>query len=136
MVQKEVGRRLAASPGSKNWSPLSVFSQMVFRIEQCFDVSATHFKPQPQVESSVLRLTPLPGGGDKITPEFQRVVRASFRQRRKTLSNNLVPELISDAATAQEIFQDTGLEPKARAESISIGQFLKLTAALAERKLV
>lgn len=136
MVQKEVGARLAASPGCKDWSPLSIFTQMVFTVDHCFDVAAEHFHPEPQVNSSVLRLTPIEESIIKFTPELEIVVRASFRQRRKTLVNNLSSKLVPTNKDGVEILENLEINPKARAESLSIDQFLNLTAALVERKLV
>ena len=127
---------LAGSPGSKDWSPLSIFIQSVFAVEKCFDVAPSHFTPAPKVTSTVLRLTPHP---EPLVPRsalFEQVVRASFQHRRKLLVNNLVPEIIPNALTAAQILNQVGLGGKARAEAVTIEQFLKLTTELAERKLV
>jgi 16S rRNA (adenine1518-N6/adenine1519-N6)-dimethyltransferase len=136
MVQRELGARIAGSPGSKDWSPLSIFIQSVFAVEKCFDVAPSHFTPAPKVTSAVLRLTPHP---EPLVPHsalFEKVVRASFQHRRKLLVNNLVPEIIPNALTAAEILNQVGLGGKARAEAVTIEQFLKLTTELVERKLV
>ena len=136
MVQKELGARLAASPGGKDWSPLSIFTQMVFRVERHFDVAAAHFHPQPKVNSSVLKLIPLTMPYGKLTPQTQRVVRASFQQRRKLLVNNLVPRLIPQAEQAHKILDAVAIDLKARAEALTIDQFLNLTTHLVKHKLV
>ena len=136
MVQKELGARLAASPGGKDWSPLSIFTQMVFRVERHFDVAAVHFYPQPKVNSSVLKLIPLTMPYGKLTPQTQRVVRASFQQRRKLLVNNLVPRLIPQAEQAHKILDAVAIDLKARAEALTIDQFLNLTTHLVKHKLV
>jgi 16S rRNA (adenine1518-N6/adenine1519-N6)-dimethyltransferase len=122
MVQRELGARIAGSPGSRNWSPLSLFTQLVFDIELCFEVHPKHFRPRSE--------------SDKYTPQLDRVVRTSFKQRRKQLVNNLVPDLVSDANTARDILAALDLDPRIRAETLTIDQFLKLTALLTERKLV
>ena len=136
MVQRELGARIAGSPGSKDWSPLSIFIQSVFRVEKCFDVAPSHFTPAPKVTSTVLRLTPYP---EPLVPDsalFEKVVRASFQHRRKLLVNNLVPEIIPDGITAAEVLCAVGLGGKTRAEEVTIEQFLRLTTELVERKLM
>jgi len=136
MVQRELGGRISGSPGSKDWSPLSVFTQSAFAVERCFDVAPSHFHPRPEVTSTVLRLTPRSGERIETGGAFQRVVRASFRHRRKLLVNNLVPDIIPTAAQAGEILAPLGLGGSARAEAVTIDQFLNLTTALVCRKLV
>lgn len=136
MVQKEMALRLAASPGSKNWSPLSVFTQVMFDVDLCFDVSPESFRPPPKVTSSVVRLTPRTAAVPEYPPDFAGVVQASFRQRRKLLVNNLVPEIVSDNNTARELLSECGLAPDCRAEQVTVAQFLNLTVCLKRRKLV
>lgn len=130
MVQKEVAKRLASLPGSKDWSPLAIFTQLHFHVEICFDVSPQSFNPPPKVTSAVIRLTPVESV-EVTNPElFERIVRASFRQRRKLLSNNLVPDIISDRDALNKLLAKLDLADKCRAEEISIAQFLKLTEAI------
>jgi 16S rRNA (adenine1518-N6/adenine1519-N6)-dimethyltransferase len=136
MVQRELGARVAGSPGSKDWSPLSIFTQSVFGVERCFDVAPSHFTPAPKVTSTVIRLTPHPVPLVRDSAPFEKVVRASFRHRRKLLVNNLVPEIIPDGLTAAEILEQVGLGAKTRAEEVTIEQFLKLTTELVGRKLI
>ena len=136
MVQRELGARIAGSPGSKDWSPLSIFTQSVFRVEKCFDVAPSHFTPLPKVTSTVLRLTPHEKPLVLDSAPFEKVVRASFRHRRKLLANNLVPEIIPDSRTAAEVMRQTGMGEKTRAEEVTIEQFLKLTTTLVDRKLI
>jgi len=136
MVQRELGARIGASPGTKDWSPLSIFTQSVFAAERCFDVAPSNFHPRPEVTSTVLRLTPRSGKRVETGEAFPRVVRASFRHRRKLLVNNLVPDIIPTAGQAVEILAPLGLAGNARAEAVTIDQFLNLTAALVCRKLV
>ena len=136
MVQRELGARIAGSPGSKDWSPLSIFIQSVFKVEKCFDVAPSHFTPAPKVTSTVLRLTPRPEPLVPVSALFEKVVRASFCHRRKLLVNNLVPEIIPDGLTAAEVLKNVGLGGKTRAEEVTIDQFLRLTTELVERKLI
>jgi 16S rRNA (adenine1518-N6/adenine1519-N6)-dimethyltransferase len=135
MVQKELGERLAAEPGSRDWSPLSIFTRLGFEVEARFEVAPKHFRPAPQVTSTVLRLTPR-AKSTPIGPEFDRVVRAAFKQRRKQLVNNLVVGLSAAPESIREVLEKLLLDPKARAESLTIDQFLQLTETLVTCKLV
>jgi len=136
MVQRELGARIAGSTGGKDWSPLSIFTQSVFKVEKCFDVAPSHFTPAPKVTSTVLRLTPHARPLVLNSVTFEKVVRTSFRHRRKLLVNNLVPDIIPDSRTATEIMNQMGLGDKTRAEEVTIDQFLKLTTVLIDRKLI
>ena len=135
MVQKELGERLAAEPGSRHWSPLTIFTRMSFEVEACFEVAPKHFRPAPQVTSLVLKLAPLPTPRP-ISEQFERVVRSAFLHRRKQLANNLVAELGATPDEARVALDKAGLDTRVRAEAVSIDQFLTLTESLAARKLV
>lgn len=136
MVQKELALRLSASAGNKDWSPLSIFTQTLFAVEFGFDVAPSHFRPPPQVTSSVVKLTPRPPETSLPGEAFARVVRTSFKQRRKLLANNLVPEILPTGDEARQILIEAGLEPGCRAEQVTVEQFLSLTACLRRHKLV
>ncbi|MBU8932846.1 MAG: 16S rRNA (adenine(1518)-N(6)/adenine(1519)-N(6))-dimethyltransferase RsmA [candidate division Zixibacteria bacterium] len=132
MVQKEVGQRVAASPGNKNWSPLSIFTQLSFDVHLCFDVAPEHFQPPPKVTSCVIELTPIKKPVAVVHEQlFERVVRTGFRQRRKLLSNNLAPDLLPDTGSVRKLLAQAGLAEDVRAEEVSIAGFLKLTECLA-----
>lgn len=87
MMQKEVGNRVLAKPGSSERGALSVSMQLQFKIEKVCDAKAGAFVPPPKVDSIVLDFTPTASGAelDKVLA----VVRAGFTQPRKTLANNL-----------------------------------------------
>jgi 16S rRNA (adenine1518-N6/adenine1519-N6)-dimethyltransferase len=91
MMQREVARRLAATPGSKDYGILSVFSRMAADVHILFDVRPTAFTPQPRVVSSVIHLDFLDEPRCRVNDEefFRRMVRAVFNKRRKTLRNSL-----------------------------------------------
>jgi 16S rRNA (adenine1518-N6/adenine1519-N6)-dimethyltransferase len=135
MVQAELAARLAATPGSKDWSPLSIFAQTRFRVADQFLVSPKHFRPAPQVTSAVIELTPLPDRDD-LPPLFFDIVRASFKQRRKLLLNNLVPNIVADASALRKALEDCAIPATMRAEQMTVTQFLKLTLHLVQHKLV
>jgi 16S rRNA (adenine1518-N6/adenine1519-N6)-dimethyltransferase len=121
LVQKEVAERLTAHPGSRDYGYLSVQTQASSDAELLFAVPAAAFRPPPKVDSAVVRLTPhshpaLAGLDRKALLDF---VGLSFRQKRKTLRNNLA------ARYARDIL-DTMPEARLRAEQLSIPEFADL----------
>jgi 16S rRNA (adenine1518-N6/adenine1519-N6)-dimethyltransferase len=127
MLQREVVERMAAPPGGKEYGRLSVMLQFRYRIERLFNVPAGAFTPAPKVESSIVRMTPLPAAAlAPVDPQaFASVVAAAFSQRRKTLRNALAPVL------AQEQIERAGVDPGARAETLDVAAFVRLTHAVA-----
>ncbi|MEW6051638.1 MAG: 16S rRNA (adenine(1518)-N(6)/adenine(1519)-N(6))-dimethyltransferase RsmA [Candidatus Zixiibacteriota bacterium] len=130
MVQKEMALRIGGSPGSKNWSPIAIMTQLAFDVRHCFDVSPRHFNPPPKVISSVIRLSPKERGLSVPYEQFDRVLRTAFKQRRKLLANNMVPELVATNGEAQSILERLNLPPNVRAEQMSVDQFEHLTQYL------
>ena len=131
MMQREVANRLTAAPGSHDWSPISIIAQLHFDLTWCFEVPAHAFTPVPDVVSSFVELTPIPVRTDVDLLALDRIVRASFQQRRKQLVNNLVPNVIPDSESARHIIQSLGFRETVRAEELSIDQFCRLTNRLA-----
>jgi len=128
MLQKEVVQRMVAEPGSKQYGRLSVMLQQYFAIELLFTVPPTAFFPPPKVDSAIARLQPL---NEPIHPvenqqHFADVVKQAFSQRRKTLRNTLKPLL------SFEQIASLGIDPQARAETLSITDFAKLANLLTE----
>jgi 16S rRNA (adenine1518-N6/adenine1519-N6)-dimethyltransferase len=130
MVQKEVALRLTATPPGKDWSPLSIFTQLYFAAEYCFQVAPSGFTPQPQVSSAVLRLVPAAARDIPHPCAFEAVVRQAFERRRKTLVNNLVPDIIPDSSAAVSLIGRLGWPANTRAEQLTTEQFLELTDSL------
>ncbi|NII09916.1 16S rRNA (adenine(1518)-N(6)/adenine(1519)-N(6))-dimethyltransferase RsmA [Oleiagrimonas sp. C23AA] len=128
MLQKEVVDRMAAEPGSKTYGRLSVMLQLVCRVEPLFVVPPGAFRPPPKVDSAVVRMVPRPPAERPQTDTalLERVVKAAFAQRRKTLSNAL-----RQLATAEQI-QAAGIDPKARAETVPPQGYVQLCQALAD----
>lgn len=127
MMQREVANRITAAPGSHDWSPISIVAQLHFDLTCCFEVPPQAFTPIPEVVSAFVELRPMPLRTDVDFAALDKVVRASFQQRRKQLINNLVPNLLPDSETAKRVFQFLGLKETVRAEELSIDQFCKLT---------
>ncbi|MBD3402230.1 ribosomal RNA small subunit methyltransferase A [candidate division GN15 bacterium] len=136
MVQKELAERLAASPDSKAWSPLSIFTQLHFDPAIAFDVSPIAFEPPPGVTSSVITLYPHEAPAIEHEGIFRSVVRAAFAQRRKQLTNNLSRAFHVRAETVREVLEEMSLPATVRAEQVTIEQFLALTKHLRARTIV
>jgi 16S rRNA (adenine1518-N6/adenine1519-N6)-dimethyltransferase len=132
MVQKEVGDRLAARPGSKEYGLLSATAQLYSRIEKLFTVPPDAFSPPPKVNSAVVRLVLSPRleslGVDEA--EFIRFLKLSFGQKRKTLWNNLKTRYASGDLT--RAMQRARVKPTIRAEALSLEQNAALFRALGE----
>ena len=137
MVQKEVAQRIAAKPGSADYSAFTVFCQYYAEPELLFDVPAGCFLPQPKVTSAVIQLKcrkELPWD-IKDKDIFFRTVKASFAMRRKKLQNGLAagfPEL--GKAGAGEVIAACGLPENVRGETLGIPEFACLANEIARRK--
>jgi len=136
MMQKEFAQRVISSPGSKDWSPLAIFTQQFFKIEKGFDIPPDCFSPQPKVTSSFLKFTPDKKGEIIHFAQFEKLVRLAFKQRRKILLNNLIPDIIPDLVVAKEIFEKLKISEKSRAEQLSTEQFLALTNYLVNHNII
>ena len=125
MFQKEVVDRLAASPRTKDYGRLSVLAQHVCTVQRLFDIAPTAFVPPPKVVSSVVRLTPKPAAERlaDLAP-LERVTAAAFGQRRKMLRGSLSGLLPDPVASLESL----GIAPTARAEELSVGDFVRLAA--------
>ena len=125
MFQKEVVSRLIAAPRSKSYGRLSVMTQWICEVQNCFDLPAHVFLPPPKVTSSVAhfsRRAEIHGRFDKM----EHVVAAAFSQRRKTLKKSMKSAFphIESALSGLEI------PATARAEELSVAQFVDLARAL------
>ena len=130
MVQKEVAQRIAAQPGSADYSAFTVFCQYYAEPEILFDVPAHCFLPQPKVTSAVITLRTRKNIPWEISDKniFFRTVRASFAMRRKKLANGLCagfPELGKQGAA--ETIAACGFDNNVRGETLSISQFAALS---------
>ena len=137
MVQKEVAQRIAAKPGSADYSAFTVFCQYYAEPELLFDVPAHCFLPQPKVTSAVITLrTRKEKPWDVLVEDiFFRTVRASFAMRRKKLSNGLAsgfPELGKTGAA--EVIEAAGFDANVRGETLSIPEFARIANEIVKRK--
>ena len=124
MLQLEVVERLAASPGGKDWGRLGLMAQFQCEVEHLFEAPPNAFYPPPKVQSAVVRLTPHSETPypDTDRASFARVVTQAFSQRRKTLRNNF-KGILDDSD-----FKALQIDPSARAETLSIDDFVAITA--------
>lgn len=131
MMQKEVAERLSAKPNTKAYNSLSIAVQYYTETSIVTTVPRTVFKPQPNVDSAVIKLQSLGEKKIKVSNEdmFFRVVKGSFVQRRKTIYNNLATSF-NNVLTKQQItdiLQEASIEPSRRGESLAIEEFVKLS---------
>ena len=137
MVQKEVAQRIAALPGTEDYSAFTVFCQYYAEPKLLFDVPAHCFMPQPKVTSAVIQLKVRQERNWDILDEkiFFRVVRASFAMRRKKLSNGLAsgfPELGKQGAV--DVIVAAGFDENVRGETLSIPEFAKIANEIVKRR--
>ena len=127
MFQKEVVDRLAAKPRTKDYGRLSVLAQHVCEVRRLFDVPPSAFVPPPKVISSVAQLTPRPAA-DRLAnlAPLERITAAAFGQRRKMLRGALAGTFADPIATLEGL----GLSPTARAEELSVADFVRLASVL------
>jgi 16S rRNA (adenine1518-N6/adenine1519-N6)-dimethyltransferase len=135
MVQREVAERLLAAPGSRVYGSLTVLHRLTVEVDRALALEPGCFHPAPRVRSTFLRIRPraepllAPGELSQV----ERVVRAAFSQRRKTLANALRGGMdpAPDAAVLGAALYALGIERRARAESLAPEQLLAVARALA-----
>jgi 16S rRNA (adenine1518-N6/adenine1519-N6)-dimethyltransferase len=127
MFQKEVVDRLVAVPRTKDYGRLSVLAQHVCEVRRLFDVPPQAFVPPPKVTSSVAQLTPRPAAERlaDLAP-LEKITAAAFGQRRKMLRGALASVFTDPIA----VLEGLGLSPTARAEELSVADFVRLAGAL------
>lgn len=134
MLQKEVVERITAEAGNRERGFLTVLIEAFFDAEKLFDVPPNAFRPAPKVWSSVVRLTPKEKSAVLEDHErlFTSIVSAGFAQKRKTLFNNLknAGEILYKKELP-EILLENKIDPKRRAETLSIDEWLALTESFA-----
>jgi 16S rRNA (adenine1518-N6/adenine1519-N6)-dimethyltransferase len=123
MFQREVAERLVAKPDTEHYGRLSVLTQWRANAKIQFDVSRSAFVPPPKITSSVVRIEPLakPVAEARLA-DLERITAAAFGQRRKMLRQSL-KTLSQDA---ENLVKQAGLDPTARAETLSVSDFAAL----------
>jgi 16S rRNA (adenine1518-N6/adenine1519-N6)-dimethyltransferase len=130
MMQREVAERIAAAPGFSDYGPLSAFTQLHAQVTELFTLPPSAFNPPPDVYSTVLRLDFAPRfvelGVD--VKGFNKFLRASFAQKRKTLTNNL--RAAGYTTTQLEAAWPGNIAPQARSEAVPLEAMAELYRAL------
>lgn len=131
MVQKEMADRIVAPPGGKAYGALGVMLQTYFDVRTIAKVGPGSFVPPPKIDSTVLRLVPLPGAATRVPladeARYSQVVHAAFGMRRKTLRNAL--RAAWDEGAVDAALAGAGVDGVRRGETLTIAEF----AAIAER---
>jgi len=132
MLQKEVAERIASPTHSKSYGRLSVMLQYFFNIDLLFDIQPESFSPSPKVTSSLVRLIPIKNRKNKVMDinSFEKLLRISFAQKRKTIKNNLKTVLNEEDLKALEI------NPQDRAEMLSLSHFVKIENYIFHKKIL
>lgn len=132
MVQKEVGNRFKANPGSKEYGSLTVFLDYYFDIKKVMDVSKNVFLPKPNVDSIVVSFTKkvqvLTAQNEEY---FFQLVRDSFKQKRKTLRNNLKSYNLE---IVERVLKKYDQDLSVRAENITLEEFIEMSNELCKEK--
>ena len=130
MVQKEAAQRLTAAPGSRESSAITVAVSYYADTELLFGVSSGSFMPAPKVDSAVIRLTPrVPDLIPIDEPTLFRMIKAAFAQRRKTVLNSISSSLPLDKSVMSDILWSAGIDPAARAERLTLDDFIRVADA-------
>lgn len=130
MLQEEVARRVASPPGSKEYGILSVLAALLAEVDVPLRFPPGAFEPPPKVSSALLRLRFLPAPRFDVgsLPAFERLLKAAFARRRRTLENNLQDSY----ANLKNYLRFVNIEGSRRAETLSVGEFAALARALGQ----
>ena len=129
MVQKEVGDRLCAMPGTADYGAITASVALAGRAEIMRIVPRTLFYPQPKVDSCIVRIVPDDTYAAADKPLVRMIIRCAFAMRRKTLVNNLMSGLSLSREAALKIIESIGVDTRVRGETLSVEQFVRLAEA-------
>ena len=136
MVQKEVADRMQVGPGTKDYGALSLAVQYYAKPQILLNVPASCFMPRPNVDSAVIQLTRYEKPPVEVADEHLmfRLIRASFNQRRKTMTNSVgnSPELSVSKEQMAAALEKCGLSATVRGEALTLAQFVELANVLSE----
>ncbi|AKP67087.1 16S rRNA (adenine(1518)-N(6)/adenine(1519)-N(6))-dimethyltransferase RsmA [Companilactobacillus ginsenosidimutans] len=138
MMQKEVAERITADPGHRQYGSLTIGVQTLMKTRIDRIVGKNSFVPRPKVDSAVVVLERLENAGEGIDDPkyFNKLIRSSFAQKRKSLMNNLLNwkgRTDENRAKITQVFEDCGVADNARAEQVSIDQFKQMAIDLAAK---
>lgn len=132
MLQREVAERMIASPGGKDYGPLSIFTQSISDLSIQFFIKPSAFFPPPKVESAVIHMVWKEKPLVKLEEEgwFKKVVKGCFSYRRKRLINGLRHADLPLPEDLQKRIEKLGIDPQRRPETLTIQEFARLAEAL------
>lgn len=125
MMQREVAQRLVASPGTKDYGILSVLAQAEWTVERLLVVRPGSFLPPPAVDSAVVRARPRPDRVE-LGARGTQLVKTLFQQRRKQIGGLLRRAYDVPVERLDRLDSDVGVSPRARAEELSLADFVRL----------
>lgn len=136
-LQCEVAKRIVARPNTKDYGILSIMAQTQAQCRKLFDIRPTNFIPPPEVDSSCVRLDFIPAPETHIDDFalFQKLVKAAFNQRRKTLKNSLqgARSLQMSAGEIDSALSSCHIDPARRAETLLIQDYIALSNHISRR---
>jgi 16S rRNA (adenine1518-N6/adenine1519-N6)-dimethyltransferase len=131
MFQREVVTRITARAGNSERGFLTVLTEAYLECEKLFDVPPKAFLPAPQVWSAVVRLKPKIDAELENEKLFRQIVSAGFRQKRKTITNNLKSEF----ENVGQVLDECGIERQRRAETLMLEEWICLTKQKADSEI-
>ncbi len=133
LMQKEVGQRLLAVPGNKEYGRLTLTTAYYADVQHVMNVSRNCFYPQPEVDSSVIKIIPQRSKKVLVNHEevFRDLLRAAFQKRRKTILNITSSFFKLDKGVAESKLRELGLAANLRPENLSIEDVARLVNAFA-----
>lgn len=136
MVQKEAAQRICAEVGSRESGAVTVAVNFYSKPEMLFSVSAGSFMPAPKVDSAVMRLSVYKEPLIRLEDDrkFFTVVKAAFAQRRKTVLNSISSSLGLEKSVVNELLLDSAVDPKSRAEKLSMDDFAEIARRISYEK--
>jgi 16S rRNA (adenine1518-N6/adenine1519-N6)-dimethyltransferase len=129
MLQTEVADRVAATPGARAYGALAIQVARVAEVDTLLRLPAGAFRPPPKVTSTVVRLR-FRAALDADAAVFERIVRGTFLQRRKTMLRALDPIARTMSRSAAELLSRAGVDPGLRPEQLSPEAFARLSRAV------
>lgn len=134
MVQREVANRLLANPGTKDYASLSCFVQYYTRPSYIHTIRKTAFYPEPDVDSSLIKLDILDAPSVEVRDEglLFKIIRGSFNQRRKSIINSLSREEVLDMSKEDlsSVLINLKIDPSIRPEMLGLSEFAALSNSL------
>ncbi len=132
MFQKEVAHRIVAQPGDSEFGRLTLMSKLYSDVHLAMTLPPGAFRPPPKVDSAVVQFRPIDGTrikDEELRGAFERIVKAAFQARRKTLANGL-KAMGCDKSRVEEALDQMGLNTKIRPQKVGFEQFVGLAEAL------